>query len=173
MKIKCKYLLISLLLIQNIVFAHTLILESFDNEDGTMEVTGAFSTGARAEGAEVRIESLISGEILYKKRLPQESSLIISIPKEAYQIVLDGGPGHQVVKEGLIKPKGGFSIYSSNSKNKNVLSSTIDSTNTWSIALITLVSIAFILIFLTLYISMKNTEKLMKELKKNKQSIKI
>lgn len=87
------------------MYAHNLIMNVMDNADNTITVVGEFSTGEDAAGALIRLESLLSGEILYKERLPQESELTITIPKEPYQIVLDGGPGHTIVKKGLLHLK--------------------------------------------------------------------
>ena len=89
------------------LFAHNLIMNVIDNKDNTITVVGEFSTGEDAAGAMIRLESLVNAEVLYKQRLPQESELTINIPKEPYQIVLDGGPGHTIVKEG-IAPLEGF-----------------------------------------------------------------
>lgn len=168
MKNKLIYILLSIFFLNITLHAHTLILEAMDNEDGTMEITGAFSTGARAEGALLRIESLANAKVLFKKRLPASSTLIVNIPKEPYQIVLDGGPGHQIVRKGDIEPTSGFTI-NTNVKKQNIeLSQERNRTNEWSTTLIILISLAFILLFLTLYISMKNTSKLMLQLKENR-----
>ena len=155
--------LIVSLLLPTFMYSHSLLLNVFDNEDNTITVEGGFSTGEVAPGAQIRIESLASGEILYKKRLPQESELTIDIPKESYQIVLDGGPGHQMIKEGPA-PIGGFTKTTKVVSNAT-LSQEEDTSNTWSLALIFTITLAFILLFLTIFISIKNTNMLMKELK--------
>lgn len=89
--------------------AHTLVLLSEDLEDGTILVTGKFSTGQSVSGAKVRLIAKNNRKILFEKRLPDEGEIIIKIPDEPYEIVLDGGPGHKVVKSG-IEPSGGFKI---------------------------------------------------------------
>ncbi|MBF7065703.1 hypothetical protein D5R49_06275, partial [Arcobacter butzleri] len=53
------------------LFAHNLIMNVMDNKDNTITVIGEFSTGEDAAGALVRVESLISGDVLYKERLPE------------------------------------------------------------------------------------------------------
>ncbi|MFY9110114.1 hypothetical protein PZQ46_11480, partial [Aliarcobacter butzleri] len=63
------------------LFAHNLIMNVIDNKDNTITVIGEFSTGEDAAGALVRVESLISGDVLYKERLPEASELTITIPK--------------------------------------------------------------------------------------------
>jgi len=149
------------------MFSHTLLLKIDDNEDGTMIVQGVFNTGQSAAGAEVRLESFISGKILYKKRLPDESELVITIPKEPYQIVLDGGPGHQVVKEG-IPPEDGFSKEMLTQKDTIKVSQPKSSIKNLPVEMILSIGVAFILLFITIIISIKNTNKLIKELQNNR-----
>jgi len=98
------------------MMAHTLVFNAYDNEDGTMEVEGMFSTGQSTEGANFKLVSIASAEILYEKRFPASGSLVIDVPKEAYKMILDSGPGHTIVKNGDIEPKGGFQ----ESKVKNI-----------------------------------------------------
>ena len=160
---KIKSILFFLLLSLN-SSAHTLLMDIIDNEDNTITVVGAFSTGEKTVGALVKLESLVSGEVLYQQRLPQESELTINIPKEQYQVVLDGGPGHTVVKEGFA-PLEGFTKKSSKEDSNKKLSQNQQGllVNT---SLITLFSIAFILLALTLYFSARNTKMLITQLKK-------
>lgn len=100
---------ILLLIFLNIsLYGHSLILNSLDNEDGTMEIIGKFSTGASAEGGMVKIVSNASQQIIYEKRIPAEGSINVKVPNEAYTIILDSGPGHKVQKEGDIIPSSGF-----------------------------------------------------------------
>ena len=105
-----KKILIVLSLFCTLGFSHNLIMEVLDNEDNTLTIVGAYNTGDKAAGAMIRLESLITGKILYKQRLPYESELTMAIPSEAYQIVLDGGPDHIIIEKG-ISPKEGFAIY--------------------------------------------------------------
>lgn len=164
---KISFYIFTILLLSSQVFSHTLLLNVYDNEDDTISVEGIFNTGQLAPGAEVRLEALVTGELLYKKRLPDESELTIKTPKEPYQVVLDGGPGHQVVKAG-IEPKGGFSkeITNISKKTKEVkLSKPRDTMQGMTIEMMISVSIAFILLFITILISIRNTNKLMKQIK--------
>ncbi|RXJ88595.1 hypothetical protein CRV01_12070 [Arcobacter sp. CECT 8983] len=143
--------------------AHTLLMDVIDNEDNTITVVGAFSTGEKTVGALVKLESLVSGEVLFQKRLPEESELTIEIPKEQYQVVLDGGPGHTVVKEGFA-PLEGFAKKASMETSSKKLSQNQQGTivNT---SVIVLFSIAFILLALTLYFSARNTKMLTAQIK--------
>lgn len=160
---KIKSILVLLLLSLNLN-AHTLIMDIIDNEDNTITVVGAFSTGEKTVGALVKFESLITGEILYQKRLPKESELTINIPKEQYQVVLDGGPGHTVVKEGFA-PLEGFTKKTDKTQISKKLSQNQHGAliNT---SVIVLFSIAFVLLGLTLYFSARNTKMLTSQLKK-------
>lgn len=106
-------LLISTLILQVTIFAHSLVFNTIDNEDGTMEIIGMFSTGASAEGAKVIILSKASDKIIYENRMPASGSLITKIPSEPYKLVLDSGPGHKLEKNGEIQPIGGFKEVSS------------------------------------------------------------
>lgn len=156
---------IFLLTLPSIIYAHTLLLNVFDNEDNTITVEGVFNTGQLANGAQIRLESLLSGKVLYKKRLPDESELTIAIPNEAYQIVLDGGPGHQIIQNGPA-PKNGF-IKEVKADKKVELSQPRQGNKQWGTALIVTIALAFALLFLTIFISFKNTNKLMLELQKD------
>jgi len=157
---KILFILMSFL-IPVFVFGHSLLLNVFDNDDNTISVEGIFNTGELAPGAEIRIESLLTGEVLYKARLPDESELIINIPKEPYQVVLDGGPGHQVIKEG-IEPKDGFSKNISKKRKEIKISKPRNRGLGLPIEMIISVAIAFGLLFVTIFISIRNTNKLMK-----------
>jgi len=141
--------------------AHTLMMNIANNGDGTITVVGEFSTGELAAGAMVRLESLVSGSTLFKQRLGVEGELAIPIPKEPYQVVLDGGPGHVIVKEG-IAPAEGFSIQVSEAgKSTKKLSEAQSSTGEWSLPTMILFSLAMALMGLTLYFSARNTKKLL------------
>jgi hypothetical protein len=161
-----KYLLYTLtLFLPSLLYAHTLLLNVFDNEDNTITVEGVFNTGQNAAGAQVRLESLMDGKILYKKRLPDDSELTLDIPKEPYQVVLDGGPGHQIIQEG-IAPKEGFDTKVT-SKTKEVKLSEPRNKTQLPIEMIISIAVAFVLLFITILISIFNTRKLMSVLKKS------
>lgn len=162
---KKRFLFFALLLTGTLVYAHTLVMNTLDNEDNTITVFGEFSTGEQAAGAMVRLESLVSGKVLFKERLPVESELTVGIPKEPYQIVLDGGPGHIIVKEG-IAPLEGFTESLQTKANNNAgetLSKAEQNTGEWSLPTLVLFSSAFFLFLLTLYFSAMNTERILKE----------
>ncbi len=147
------------------MYAHNLIMNVMDNADNTITVVGEFSTGEDAAGALIRLESLLSGEILYKERLPQESELTVTIPKEPYQIVLDGGPGHTIVKKG-VAPLEGFNQELKGKSINSKLSKPQESNN-WNVITILFFTVCLILFALAIYFSNKNTNKILHQLKKN------
>lgn len=101
-------LLLSILFIAAVpAFAHTPLLMIADNGDGTLTVEGGFSTGAGAAGVDFYVKNRLEGKILLHQKFTESSTIEIEIPPEPYYLVLDGGPGHKVVKEGPAPP-GGF-----------------------------------------------------------------
>ena len=143
------------------LWAHSLLLNVFDNEDNTITVEGQFNTGESAAGALIKLEALSNNAILYEKRLPEESELTIQIPKEPYQIILDGGPGHQIIKAG-VEPLNG---YEKQSKTKSKQAQRKKQVQGMSQATLVCIILAFLLLFATIYINIKNTNKLIKVMK--------
>lgn len=94
--------LICFLVDVNLLYGHSIILKTFDNQDGTMEVFGGFSTGQSAVGAKLIIKSELEEKIIYEARIPISGTLIVDIPKKRYRVILDSGPGHKVEKKGDI-----------------------------------------------------------------------
>lgn len=137
--------------------AHSLILNLMDNEDDTITIEGTFSTGESASGAFIKLESIATKEILYQKKLDDESEVTVNIPTVAYNVILDGGPGHSVSQEG-IEPKDGFKKVENNRviENKDLPSIS----NSIKVNYI----IAFILLLSTISISIYNTNQLLKKL---------
>lgn len=148
------------------LFAHNLIMNVIDNKDNTITVVGEFSTGEDAAGAMIRLESLVNAEVLYKQRLPQESELTINIPKEPYQIVLDGGPGHTIVKEGIAPLEGFKKEIKEKEKEVNTkLSTAQNANNEWDLLTIFFFVLCLILFGLAIYFSNKNTNRILEKLK--------
>lgn len=160
-----KLFLTFLFLIPSLIYAHILLLNVYDNENNTITVEGVFNTGELAIGAQINLESINTGNVLYKKRLPNEGKLIIDIPKEPYTIILNGGSKHIIKKEG-ISPKEGFSTKILKKKKAKLSSEIMKSkrASTLPIIMIGLV-LAFLLLLVTIFISIKNTNRLIKELK--------
>jgi len=97
MRIAC--CLVALLLYVTPVLAHSLYLTVDDNEDGTILVSGMYSTGSVASITEVRLENA-DGKVLFTGRTDEDGELEIKKPSEPYMVILDGGPGHMVTEEG-------------------------------------------------------------------------
>lgn len=144
-----------LMLVFTSLFAHKILLNVIDNDDDTLTLIGGYDTGQSAANAQIRLEALSDGRVLFEARLPDESEMVVKIPDEPYQIVLDGGAGHQQIKKG-IEPKAGFKT-----KPKNQ-TKTISQKQQLNIAYITTLLIAIILMLLTMFFSYKNTQKLLK-----------
>ena len=155
-----KYLKFFILLIIPInLFAHSLILNLIDNEDGTITIAGEFSTGESASGALVKIVASQTKETILEKRLDDESEITVKIPSIKYDVILDGGPNHTAKKPGIEPPEG----FKETKKEKKVQ----EEKNTQiSLSYKVLFTIAFLLFALTILISIYNTNKILKESKK-------
>jgi len=159
-----------LLVTQMYLFGHSLVLNVFDNGDNTITIEGIFNTGESAAGALVKIEVIDSGEILFKQRLSEDEDITVEIPQIPYNIILDGGPGHSAEKIG-IPPKNGFKEIKINTerpkkeKRPSKTSMKISSSPAITVSIL----IAFILLLATIFISIRNTNKLISELKKEKE----
>jgi hypothetical protein len=146
-------------------FAHSLILGAYGNDDDTITVEGKYDTGATAQGAQVRLESLNTGTVLFKQRLPLESELTVKIPDEPYRIVLDGGPGHVAVKKG-IAPSNGFSVQP-NPPRQKAQNTNGQGKPGLSPAYLATLGIVFCFLFLTLFICRRNTNKIIRTIQDN------
>lgn len=147
-------------------FAHSLIVGAYSNDDDTITVEGKYDTGATAQGAQVRLESLNTGKVLFQQRLGLESELTVKIPDEPYRIVLDGGPGHVAVKEG-IAPQKGFSVQPKPSEQKAQNTHSHGKPDLSSAYFVTL-GLVFCFLFLTLFICRQNTNKIIKTIQNNR-----
>lgn len=155
---------ITIFMIPVSIFAHSLLLNVFDNEDNTITVEGIFNTGESATGAYIILENMKTTEVLYKKRLPPSSELTIKIPNVKYNIILDGGPGHKVVKDG-IAPIKGFKKENIEKNEKNIKKKEKKSREDSELSANPIVGISIALAFLTLFatilISIRNTNKIL------------
>ncbi len=142
MKQKTIFKILTLFFIPCFLYAHSPVLQIVDNEDGTIEVFGGFSTGQSAAGAKLKIKSAIDSKIIYENRVPKSGYLTIDIPKVPYNVILDSGPGHRIEKEGKISPVDGFDKDSS--------------IKPLNIAFNTTLGLSILFILLSIYISIKN-----------------
>ena len=78
-----------------------------DNEDGTVTVSGMFSTGGTAAGFPLLLEDG-QGKIIKKMKMDDDGEITFEKPGSPYTIILNGGPGHTMREEGparKAKPK--------------------------------------------------------------------
>lgn len=163
---KKNYIFLIWLIFQSSLFSHSLLLNVFDNEDDTITVEALFSTGEPALGAQIRLESIIDGKVIYKERFSNKSELTIGIPKQPYNIILDGGPSHKVIKEGIPPLKGFFKEdLKSVANSKRTKETSANSISKMNIILISILSSLFLL-FLTIFICARNTNRLIIEVRK-------
>lgn len=140
-------------------------LEIIDNKNNTITIIGDEEHKQGLAGALIKVESLISGEILFKDRLPKESKITIDIPKEPYQVVLDT---HEeiVVKIGIAPIEGFTSEHKTKAEEVILkLSKEKHGDEEWSGLTLIFFTLCLILFLLTIYFSNKNTNKFMKEFK--------
>lgn len=152
-----------LFLITTYLHSHELMMNVIDNKDNTVTVIG----GETIEGAMIKFESLQTGEVIFKQRLPQKSELTITIPNEPYQIVLDGGPGEKVIKEGVFLKGENIDNSKINPKVIEKLTKPEHETEEWDKLTTILFSMAFILFLLTIYFSARNSNKILSLLKED------
>jgi hypothetical protein len=95
--------LVLVLILNPVVFAHTLYMTVEDNEDGSVTVQGMFSTGVVAAIVEVRLENE-KGKVLWKGKTDDYGECIFKKPDVPYTIIMDfgPGPGHQAREKGPI-----------------------------------------------------------------------
>jgi len=78
------------------VFAHSALLNCFDNADGTFTCQGGYSDGSSATGIRIAVVDR-TRNILYEATLDSYSEVIIPFPKhQDFTILFDGGNGHSV-----------------------------------------------------------------------------
>ncbi|QKF66188.1 putative membrane protein [Arcobacter venerupis] len=153
------------LLISSYIYAHEIMMNVVDNKDNTVTVIG----GETIPGALIKFESLKTGEVLFKQRLPQESELTISIPNEPYQIVLDAGPGEKVVKDGILLSGDNFDKSTIKAHVIEKLTKPEHEEEEFDSLTLSLFIIGFILLLLTIYFSAKNSNKILIQLKDSHQ----
>lgn len=140
-------------------------LEIIDNKNNTITIIGDEEHKQGLAGALIKVESLISGEILFKDRLPKESKITIDIPKEPYQVVLDT-PDEILTKVGVAPIEGFTKEYQIKADEViEKLSKEKHGDEEWSGLTLAFFTLCLILFLLTIYFSNKNTNKLIKEFK--------
>ena len=144
------------LILKSFVLSHTLVLNLMDNEDGTIQISSMFNTGQSAAGALVKAKLINSDKIIYEKRLPEEGEINFKIPNSPYLVILDGGPGHSIQKEG-IPPKEG---YKEDIKKQKKIAKQSNNFDNKILVKLVLWFISFLLIILIVFLYFKNTRRL-------------
>ncbi|WP_418187097.1 hypothetical protein [Aliarcobacter lanthieri] len=147
------------------LYSHELMLIVEDNKDNTITVIGEFDTGESAVGSIVQLESLSSGTVLFKEKLPNSSELTIYIPDEPYRIVLDDG-SHKIVREGILKVEGlKVETKKDSSAQKPARAVQQSIIPQWDSLNMTFFAICLGAFLLAIYFSNKNTNRILNELK--------
>lgn len=79
-------------------FAHTAIMNCFDNGDGSVTCEGAFSDGSSASGTSFYL--LEGGKKTFEAKFNEHSEVVFKKPSGAYEAVLFAGEGHEVKIKG-------------------------------------------------------------------------
>lgn len=86
--------LLMLAILANSLFAHTAIMNCFDNGDETITCEAGFSDGSTASGVSFYIEQ--NGKKVLEDKFPESSEITFKKLSGAYNLVFDGGEGHRV-----------------------------------------------------------------------------
>ncbi len=92
------------LLCANNAFAHSALLNCYDNADGTFTCQGGYSDGSSATGIRIVVKNR-AGNTLYEAVLNSNSEVVIPFPSEKnFTVLFDGGAGHSVeIKSDVLK----------------------------------------------------------------------
>lgn len=86
--------LLMLAILANSLFAHTAIMNCFDNGDETITCEAGFSDGSTASGVNFYVEQ--DGKKLLVDKFPESSEITFKKFPGVYNVVFDGGEGHKV-----------------------------------------------------------------------------
>ncbi|RAX51705.1 hypothetical protein CCY99_08510 [Helicobacter sp. 16-1353] len=92
-----KKIFISLLVMgfSSSLFAHSALMNCFDNGDETVTCEGGFSDGSSANG--VKFAIVQNGKSIISGKFGEDSSYTFKKPNGTYEAHLDAGEGHKVV----------------------------------------------------------------------------
>lgn len=97
-KIMLSALLLSSMTLTN-AFAHSALLNCYDNGDGTFTCQGGYSDGSSATGIRIVVRDT-SGTVLQEARLDSNSEVVLQRPQGDFTVSFDGGSGHSVEVDG-------------------------------------------------------------------------
>jgi hypothetical protein len=86
------------------LWAHSPMFTCFDDGSGHITCEGSFSDGSTAAGNKVLIKDS-QGNILTQGKLDSIGEYSFEKPSHKYEIIFDGGPGHQVNIKGSEVPE--------------------------------------------------------------------
>lgn len=89
-----KKTILSHLIVASSAFAHSAIMNCFDNADGTITCEGGFSDGSSASGVYFVIEQ--NGKEIYEAKMNENSEVTFKKPQGEFTAILDAGEGHEV-----------------------------------------------------------------------------
>ncbi len=76
-------------------YAHSALLNCFDNADGTFTCQGGYSDGSSATGIRIVVKDN-SGNLLQEATLNADSEVVLPRPQQDFSVLFDGGSGHSV-----------------------------------------------------------------------------
>ncbi len=76
-------------------WAHSALLNCFDNADNTFTCQGGFSDGSSATGIRIVLMDA-GGTVLQEAQLNADSEIVLPYPRGDFKVLFDGGPGHSV-----------------------------------------------------------------------------
>ena len=78
------------------VYAHSALLNCFDNADGTFTCQGGYSDGSSATGIRIVVMDM-QNNILHEAQLNADSEVVMPLPQQKdFMVLFDGGAGHSV-----------------------------------------------------------------------------
>lgn len=89
-----KKTIFSLSILASSAFAHSAIMNCFDNADNTITCEGAFSDGSSASGVYFIIEQ--NDKEIFETRMNENSEVTFEKPDGEFTAILDAGEGHEV-----------------------------------------------------------------------------
>ena len=89
-----KKILFTLAVLASSAFAHSAIMNCFDNADGTVTCEGGFSDGSSSSGVAFVIEQ--NGKTIFETKMSENGDATCKKPSGDYTVILDAGEGHEV-----------------------------------------------------------------------------
>lgn len=89
-----KKTIFSLALLASSAFAHSAVMNCFDNGDETITCEGGFSDGSSSSGVAFVIEQ--NGKTVFETKMNENGEATFKKPSDDYTVILDAGEGHEV-----------------------------------------------------------------------------